>query len=493
MNNPSTRLRELLHVNAALDEQVKQLIRAEQRIYIAQRAEARQVARLDALNRFAIDVAGLEDPTDILRRAAEVMFALFPFDQCVGFLAKGTRMTPAFVRAAEGREADSRQRLTLAQGRELRVELAPEPIATQATTIHATHREARPLLQCVEFIFQDSEVDRATELRSSVLIVPISRRGLVSESVLVFRRLSALSFHEELPTASDATFLGIFARQVSAALTNARLLADLRVSYERLARAQQTLVERERLAALGELAAVVAHEVRNPLAAIFNSVSMLERLVSAPTDARCLVHIVKEESERLNQIVSDLIDFARPRSPVPREESISAIAQGAIESIRARFPDRDFVFRTDDAEKRLVWVDERMVRQALLNLLLNAVQASREASEIVVSIAVVQKGFVRVSVVDRGAGVPDGVAARIFEPFFTTKPTGTGLGLSVVKRIAESHGGRIELSSEVGRGSTFALLLPMADATRHGLKLPRRNTGEPEAPGEPLLGPTIFV
>lgn len=328
-------------------------------------------------------------------------------------------------------------------------------------------------------MFQDSEIDRAAELRSYVLIVHISRCGLISESVLIFRRLSARSFHKELPTASDTAFLGIFARQVSAALTNARLLADLRVSYERLARAQQELVQRERLAALGELAAVVAHEVRNPLAAIFNSVSMLERLVSAPSDAACLIHIVKEKSERLNQIVDDLIDFARPHPPVPREESIAAIARGAIESVRARFPESAFIIRIDESEETLVWVDERMVRQALLNLLLNAVQASREASEIVVSIAVVERGFVRVAVVDRGAGVPDGVAARIFEPFFTTKPTGTGLGLSVVKRIAESHGGRIELSSEVGRGSTFALLLPMADArTRRGLT--QRQAQDPE-------------
>lgn len=456
------RIRELLRTNAALDEQVKQLVRAEQKVYLSQRDLARQIARLDALNRFALDVAGLASRSEILGRAADVLFDLFPLDQYAGFLAGEGGFVPAAVRAQSGREARAGEVLAELRATALRLELGPAPIVDRADAIHAARGDAAVLLAFFERIFSDAAGgSHDVDADAWVLLVPIVRRGAAPDGVMVFRRLdAALSFHEELPTARDVAFLGVFAQQVAAALTNAQLVGDLRASYARLADVQRELVARERLAALGELAAVVAHEVRNPLGAIFNSISMLGRMVPARGDAARLVDIVREESERLNQIVSDLIDFARPHSASPREESIVGIASGAIDSVRDRFPHSAIAIRVEGPLPPPVWVDARMVRQALLNLLVNAVQASREGAEVVVRISPEPSGRVRVAVVDQGVGVPEAVAARVFEPFFTTKPTGTGLGLSVVKRVADAHGAPVELTSCAGQGSTFALLLP---------------------------------
>ncbi len=249
-------------------------------------------------------------------------------------------------------------------------------------------------------------------------------------------------------------------------LERARLFDELRDSYEQLSRAQQELVKRERLAALGELSAVVAHEVRNPLGAIVNSVAALRRLVPDSPDPRELLNIVEEESDRLERMVSDLLDFARPAAPLLRELPLEVLVLGAVEStLRGEADARDVHIRTDLAggpEK--IRVDAQMFRQAMVNLLTNAVQASPKAGTVWVRAKRdVLRGApcVAVEVCDDGPGVPHALVEKIFQPFYTTRAAGTGLGLAVVKRIAEAHRGEITVESAPGRGTTFRLLLPL--------------------------------
>ena len=136
--------------------------------------------------------------------------------------------------------------------------------------------------------------------------------------------------------------------------------------------------------------------------------------------------------------------------------------EGAIEHVRARFPTHTIVLKVHgDAPPPSVWADARMVRQALINLLVNAVQASPDGVEVSVEIAAADAA-VRLTVIDRGLGVPEGARDRIFEPFFTTKASGTGLGLAVVQRVAEAHGGEVLVSPTEGGGSTFSLVLRSA-------------------------------
>ncbi len=261
----------------------------------------------------------------------------------------------------------------------------------------------------------------------------------------------------------DAETLGALA---ALQLERTRLFEELRQSYEQLSLAQQELVKRERLAALGELSAVVAHEVRNPLGAILNSVSALRRMVPEAKDPRALLDIVEEESERLERMVSDLLDFARPNPPTLRELPLELLVMGAVEStLRCEADARQVRIRCElSGGPQMVKVDAQMFRQAMVNLLTNAVQASPEGGTVVIKArhdTLRGRPCVAVEVCDEGPGVPQALVEKIFQPFFTTRAAGTGLGLAVVKGIAEAHRGEVLVQSAPGRGTTFRLLLPL--------------------------------
>ncbi len=246
-------------------------------------------------------------------------------------------------------------------------------------------------------------------------------------------------------------------------LAHRRLAVDLRRSYEVLARTQLALVERERLAAISQLAAVVAHEVRNPLAVIFNCIGTLEKTDGQGADAKPLLGILAEEANRLNQIVSELLDFARPGEVRLLKESLEEIVTGAVGAVKGAQPtpveiDLDFA-----RKPRPQMLDARLMRRAVINLVTNAVQASPTGGRIVVRVVDDAEGetvAARLEVTDDGPGIPPSVQARIFEPFFTTKSFGTGLGLSIVKHVAEVHHGEVTVRSGDGLGTTFTLRLP---------------------------------
>jgi signal transduction histidine kinase len=250
------------------------------------------------------------------------------------------------------------------------------------------------------------------------------------------------------------------ANQLAVAADNARLYEDLRRSYSELARAQQALVQRERLAALGELSAVVAHEVRNPLGVIFNSLGSLRRLVRPTGDARTLFRIVEEEAERLNRIVGDLLAFARPSTPDLHEAALADVADEAVASAVAQQETPIEVVCGHDPALPEVRIDARLVRQAILNVAVNAAQAMARGGRITVR-TLRDGGAAVVEIEDDGPGIPKEVRERIFEPFFTTKATGTGLGLAVVRRIVEGHGGSVQVRPAPERGTVFALRFPL--------------------------------
>ena len=250
-------------------------------------------------------------------------------------------------------------------------------------------------------------------------------------------------------------------------LANAELYAEAQGRLSALKTAQARLIERERLAALGEVAAVVAHEVRNPLAVIFNAVSALRRGTSEKAETALMVDTIREEADRLNQIVGDLLDFARPVSPNLREEDLEPLVRGAMSAALMRIASGTGstsvnVAITVGDDVPPARIDARLMRQALVNLMVNALEAMPTGGALSIAIEREGENHVRVSVRDTGQGISDEVRARIFEPFFTTRATGTGLGLAVVKRIVEAHGGELRVVSERGRGTTFTVVAPAA-------------------------------
>lgn len=263
------------------------------------------------------------------------------------------------------------------------------------------------------------------------------------------------------PYVLDLSLL-VLVLSVGGSLTT-RFVASARALVARsrdLEAAQQELVKKERLAALGELAAVVAHEVRNPLAIVFNATAGLRRAKPGSDDHVALVAIVQEEAERLRDIVSDLLEFARPRPAVLVSTPFGDLVRAAVET----------ACRVTDGQEEDVAVaiaegvgqvecDERLVRQAIVNLVTNALQTAERRAPVRIDVAE-ETGILAVRVVDDGGGVPPDLRDRIFTPFFSTRPTGTGLGLAVVRRCADAHGGEVVLRETPGGGATFELRLP---------------------------------
>jgi signal transduction histidine kinase len=230
-----------------------------------------------------------------------------------------------------------------------------------------------------------------------------------------------------------------------------------------LKRAQVELVRSEKLAAVGELAAVVAHEVRNPLGVIFNAGAALRRLPEMTPESRALLDILQEEAERLNLIIGDLLDFARPLQPAPEPGDIVQVIREALASALSV---DNRVKSEESYEEGIppVWMDRRMMRQALINVVANAAQSMPKGGTLRVVASSELRGLrpvVRIELHDEGMGIAPEVRDHIFEPFFTTKATGTGLGLAVVKRIVDEHHGEIAITSSEKKGTTFTIWLPV--------------------------------
>ena len=234
---------------------------------------------------------------------------------------------------------------------------------------------------------------------------------------------------------------------------------ELKDSMRDLADAQEQLVRSERLAAIGELASTIGHELRNPLGVISNAVYLLRGdLGPAPTEAASR-HLATAEREvsAATVIVSDLLEFARQRDPVTTDVDAVALVDEALTVLPP--PSGITAVRNLPAPPVLLSADRDMLRQVLLNLIGNAYQAMIEGGSVTVGLTT-DGARLHLSVTDTGVGMPPEVARRVFEPFYTTKARGVGLGLAVTRRIVEAHGGEISVVSTPGEGTTFTVTLP---------------------------------
>ncbi len=227
-----------------------------------------------------------------------------------------------------------------------------------------------------------------------------------------------------------------------------------------LRRLQEQVRRDERLAALGNLAAGVAHEIRNPLSSIKGFATYLAGKVQGADQeaARAMV----QETDRLNRVVSELLEFARPTRMHRADMDVNQVVERALRLIRADAEAKKVsVVFVPDPDLPPVRLDAERLGQALLNLFLNAVQAMDEGGVLRVG-AGAEGGRLVLRVIDTGRGMPADLLPDIFNPYFTTKPSGTGLGLAIVHRIVEAHGGEIAVQSQVGQGTVFTLSFPLA-------------------------------
>lgn len=237
------------------------------------------------------------------------------------------------------------------------------------------------------------------------------------------------------------------------------ILRDLR----EIKRLEESVRRNERLAAIGRLAAGVAHEIRNPLSSIRGFAQYLRHVLAEKPEARQYADVIIREMDRINRVVSDLLTFARPRRIAPRPTDVRELVDHVVRLVEA-----DAAARRISIEKRVApdtrtaMLDAAQMTQALLNLALNALQAVDEEGTIIIGGHRDGDG-IRLWVEDDGPGIPAEARDKVFDPFFTSRETGSGLGLAIVHKIAENHGGAIHIQSPpagCGRGCRVEILLP---------------------------------
>ena len=236
--------------------------------------------------------------------------------------------------------------------------------------------------------------------------------------------------------------------------------ADLIIGIE------EQLRKAERLSVLGELSAVLAHEIRNPLGSIRGTAEILKDDIRPGGKKYEFLEILLKETDRLNRVVEDFLNLARPLQVERGTCDLMAGLGDVVALVSAEAASRGVRLLLVPADIPLVHGDPEKLRQAFLNLILNGVQATAWGGGLSISAAPIMDGedtlpFVRISFADTGEGIAPDDLERILEPFYTTKDGGTGLGLTITQRIVESHGGRIEVESGTGRGTVFRIFLPV--------------------------------
>ena len=241
-----------------------------------------------------------------------------------------------------------------------------------------------------------------------------------------------------------------------------RDLTEVRQLKAEIARSQ-------RLASIGSLAAGVAHEIRNPLSSIKGFATYFKgKLRGDPEDSKT-ADIMIQEVERLNRVIRQLLDLSRPMEIEKKLTRLGPLIDHTVRLIEVHARKKKITVKTDvSPEAPAVSADPDRIKQVLLNLCLNAIEAMQAGGTLTLSLSRHNEKMVRMDVSDTGAGISGDDLENVFDPYYTTKSSGTGLGLAIVHRIIEAHGGEIRVRSEAGQGTTFTILLPVPDQTAAG-------------------------
>jgi two-component system sensor histidine kinase PilS (NtrC family) len=237
-----------------------------------------------------------------------------------------------------------------------------------------------------------------------------------------------------------------------------RTKRELRVMEEHVKRVEQ-------MAAIGEVAAGLAHEIKNPMASLSGAIQLLREDIRYDPDHDRLMQIILREADRLSALASNFLLYARPPAGKAEPIELDKALRETVELFDKKGATGKRVATTLKTQSG-IWIrmDPAHLRQILWNLLVNAAEAIEDAGEIQVELAAAKDRQARLAIADSGIGMAPETLASIFAPFFTTKPAGTGLGLSIVHRILEAYDCRLDVKSEPGRGSTFTLHLKQIDA-----------------------------
>lgn len=316
----------------------------------------------------------------------------------------------------------------------------------------------------VDDVEKQPEYGRGPAGYRSYLGIPLrTPQGTVIGSICSFHR-TARPYSE-----AEVRIVEMFAERAAIALDNfhlyerernfhASLETEILQRTEQLRSAQAKLVERERLAAIGEFAASIVHEIRNPLTTVSGVLRYFRRQV-LPAAAQERLALALEESARLERLLSEILLYAKPQVLRLHEVDLTQLVQEVIDSLRTQGQR----VRFDDPGPVRVLGDRDKLKQALINIGLNAAQAVTPTEPITWQLAVDGQAQVELAVHNGGEPIAPADLPRVTEPFFSTKPAGTGLGLAIVRRIVEAHGGELHIRSNPAEGTTICIRLRATD------------------------------
>ncbi|NIO05394.1 MAG: GAF domain-containing protein [Proteobacteria bacterium] len=290
------------------------------------------------------------------------------------------------------------------------------------------------------------------------IVVPLVMRRNPLGLMFLGKKLSRKDFtHEELE------FLDSFSIQISLAISRGLIQRDMILK-------DRHIMQSEKLASLGQLAAGIAHEIRNPLGIISGSAQTLLKQ-SDPETRREMAEYIVEESERINSMIVNFLNFARPKDPRLQSCDLVDLLSRTLQLIQPQARNRNVeIVSSIPDEPFLVTIDPGQIQQAIMNIALNALEAMPQGGVCDVALSKNGKNRVMIRLSDTGPGVSKENLPRIFDPFFTTKDKGTGLGLSIAHTIIEKHGGTISVSARPEKGTTFVINLPYEAGHGHEAK-----------------------
>jgi signal transduction histidine kinase len=334
-------------------------------------------------------------------------------------------------------------------------------LAALGESLHRRALERQVRLETEDWV-RDERVNKDIARRwagAAALILPLVARK-ATLGLLVLTYAEPHRWTEDQVDVAEA-----LASQASVALENARLYDKARRAYRELNEAQARIIQSEKMAVVGTFASGLAHEVRNPLNSIALQLSILERRV-APLPAglageiKELVGVIREEVKRLDNLVGDFLQFSRSNRVQYRPASLDALIDEVTRLLRPEARAAGVTLRRERVAEPIpdLRVDPEKMKQVVINLLQNAIEAMPGGGVVTVESGLVEGRAVMV-VRDAGPGLPEGL--DVFQLFVTTKAQGTGLGLSIAQQIVLEHGGEIAAASEPGKGATFTVSLPV--------------------------------
>jgi PAS domain S-box-containing protein len=298
---------------------------------------------------------------------------------------------------------------------------------------------------------------------NALAIIPLVSRDNVLGLLLVDNMIN-----QDPITDEDVDLLRVFANSSAIAIENARLVSsleekvvDLKEAYKELKDSRDRLVKTEKLSAVGEVATSVAHEIRNPLVSIGGFAQTVLNKMDEGDNRRQYLEIIVDEVRRLESILGEILNYARPVVPHFVESDLNEMIRQTVGMIRVETDEEIIEMKCNLVEELpKLWFDPDQMRQVMLNLLRNAVHAMPDGGTLTVSTEL-QDDIVSIEIKDTGVGISGENLNKIFTAFFTTKSTGSGLGLTICSQIIHNHGGSIGVTSKEGEGSSFVISLPI--------------------------------